>query len=362
MNLLKSVKLGKLTKKMIIAVTAVIIVFLSASALMEAVVPKYEEVNELRYSFKSTGDIDYRVYLKPNIMYGTDYLEKGRYYILKYIDYIHMDFLYDFTGYVPVPVKVDYSVKATLQGLHGNKDEILWSKDYDLIESDQIEVTDEKVKLQIPAMIQLDDFNKIKDALFNDSEINSRVVLNIIFNIRTTAYTDEGNILSVLTPKMTIPVGSSVFKIEGQTESKDERKIEKKKQVIIPVNITKIIVFAFLSLLLTLVVIFIYKIEESEAPDPFDSRLADIFKEYGERLAGMEHTISHQFSDVISVNSVEDIIKIADEVGQPVFYYKVNQATERKIEFYVFDYRRTYYMVIFGEIKPEVFKPEQEEV
>ena len=45
------------------------------------------------------------------------------------------------------------------------------------------------------------------------------------------------------------------------------------------------------------------------------------------------------------------MVKIADEVGRPVFYYKVNTQMERKIEFYVFDNSRTYYMVIFGEIE-----------
>ena len=91
----------------------------------------------------------------------------------------------------------------------------------------------------------------------------------------------------------------------------------------------------------------------ADPPDAFEKSTAAIFKEYSERLAGLEHTIQYQFADVINVRSIEDMVKIADEVGQPVFYYKVDSSTERKIEFFVFDNSRTYYMVIFGEIKPE---------
>ena len=56
-------------------------------------------------------------------------------------------------------------------------------------------------------------------------------------------------------------------------------------------------------------------------------------------------------SETINVNSFEDMVKIADEVGQPVFYYKVDDGIERRIEFFVFDNTRIYYLVIFGDIK-----------
>jgi hypothetical protein len=61
--------------------------------------------------------------------------------------------------------------------------------------------------------------------------------------------------------------------------------------------------------------------------------------------------LSYQISESITISSIEDMVKIADEIGQPIFYYKVDNATERKIEFFVFDNMRTYYMVIFGDVK-----------
>ena len=84
--------------------------------------------------------------------------------------------------------------------------------------------------------------------------------------------------------------------------------------------------------------------------EPFDRTISAIFKEYGERMAGMEHAISYLLTDVITVNTIEDMVKIADVSGSP--YSTTRWMTGvRKIEFYVFDNNRIYYMVIFGEIK-----------
>ena len=57
-----------------------------------------------------------------------------------------------------------------------------------------------------------------------------------------------------------------------------------------------------------------------------------------------------QSSVMISIDKIEDMVKIADEIGQTVFYYKVDDEAERKIEFYVFDEGRIYYMVLFGSL------------
>ena len=57
-----------------------------------------------------------------------------------------------------------------------------------------------------------------------------------------------------------------------------------------------------------------------------------------------------KFDDIFSIDKIEDMVKIADEIGQTVFYYKADDEAERKIEFYVFDEGRIYYMVLFGSL------------
>jgi hypothetical protein len=82
--------------------------------------------------------------------------------------------------------------------------------------------------------------------------------------------------------------------------------------------------------------------------DAYTQKVANIFKGYGIRLAGLSEALFYQSSVLISIDKMEDMVKIADEIGQTVFYFRVDDEAERKIEFYVFDEGRIDYMVLVG--------------
>ena len=63
-------------------------------------------------------------------MYDSEYLEKDRIYVLKYIDRIELEFEYSLSGSSSAKFSTEYSITAYLQGLHGPDSEVLWSKDF----------------------------------------------------------------------------------------------------------------------------------------------------------------------------------------------------------------------------------------
>jgi hypothetical protein len=346
-------KLNIAAKRTIIIIGISLILILCVSALSELLIPRYEEEEKIQYAYTSNAGIDYKVHLRPNIMYNERYLEKGRYYVFKYIDYINLNIKYDFSSTAVADLTTEYSVIAYLQGIHGDENEVLWSKEYTLIPGKTIKRNDSNVSIQFNENIFLNEYDQVKESIFLDSQINFPVVLNIVFSVHTSAVSKAGTLEDSLSPNLIIPIGSSVFKMEGTPEHKGEDKIVENIKIRIPINRMRVYTMFGVSLLVLILVILTAFIEKADSPDLFEKTIAGIFREYSERLAGMSHSISYQFSDVISVNSIEDMIKIADEIGQPVFYYKVDSRMERKIEFFVFDSGRIYYMAIFGEIKPE---------
>ena len=62
-------------------------------------------------------------------MFNEEYLGKDRYYVLKYIDYIDMEFIYDYASGSTAELHNEYSVTACLQGLYGRENEVLWTKE-----------------------------------------------------------------------------------------------------------------------------------------------------------------------------------------------------------------------------------------
>ncbi len=355
-------KLSKQMKKFVIILSIILLLIFSVCALFELKTTKYEEKQEVYYAYQSKGSVDYTVFFRTNVMYDQSYMEKDRYYVFKYIDHVELKFKYQFKGSDPAQLKTNYLVKAYLQGLHGKENEVLWSKEYVLVpqQVEQEENTDRVIEITVP--VTLDSYWALKETIFNDSEVNSPVVLNVFFDVRTLASTPKGTLEDKMSPNIIIPIGENVFKIEAAPEISGENSIAETIKVQMPVDMRKIsIYFAISFIFLIMAVLLALFIKVAVPPDTFDRTMARIFKEYGERLAGMEQAISYQLANIVSVTSIEDMVKIADEVGQPVFYYKVNSPLERKIEFYVFDSGRVYYMVMFGEIKPAAESPIQVE-
>lgn len=349
-------------KKRILIITGIILILaLCAYALSELLIPRYKEEEKVHYAYTSNGYIDYKVHLRPNIMYDGEFLEKDRYYVFKYIDYVDLKLKYDFASTEVADLNTKYRVTAYLQGLHGDENEVLWSKEYSLIPESTIKRQDSKVSIELSKQVYLDSYFQLKESIYLDSEVNAPVVLNVVFSVNTSAASKNGTLEDSMSPNLVIPIGSSVFKMEGEPEAKGENRIAENIKTPIPINYVKIFILFGAAFILLVIVIYIAFAKKVPPPDPFEKTIASIFKEYSERLAGMSHTISYQFSDVISINSIEDMIKIADEVGQPVFYYKVDSAMERKIEFFVFDSGRVYYMAIFGEINPEATELSQQQ-
>lgn len=115
-------------------------------------------------------------------------------------------------------------------------------------------------------------------------------------------------------------------------------------------NLILVFIMLFVASVVSLFIV-LFRTKGVDMSDAFKNKKEKIFKEYGNRLAGLTDTLAYQSSVMISIDKIEDIIKIADEIGQTVFYYEVDEQDERKIEFYVFDEGRVYYLVIFGALK-----------
>jgi hypothetical protein len=344
------VEISRTKKIVLMAIGAVLLILMSVFAVYELSYTRYDESDIVRYSYKSKAEIDYAVHLSPNIMYDERVLGSGKYYVARYIDYVNVVLAYDYTSGFNAGIETKYSVKAYLKGLHGSENEVLWSKEYVLVPEKTHKEENSSFNIKENIQIELSDYSILAQNIYLDSEVNAPVVLEVVFNVFTTASAEDKVLEDSLSPNIIIPVGRSVFKMEGKPTATGEKRISGKVRSRIPVNTGKVILLFAGAFIMLILIIIISCIKKAPVPDSFEKQIAVIFKEYSERLAGLEQTIEYHLSENISVNCIADMVKIADEVGQPVFYYKVDSDVERKIEFFVFDNMHTYYHVIFGEI------------
>ena len=342
-------KLSKQRKLIVLITGGAIVIALIAAAIIEWTVPNYLQKNEVYYTYKSKGSIGYKVYLRPNIMYNTKYLEEDRYYVFKYVDRVDMEFNYNYAGSAAADLKTEYVVTASLQGLHGADSDVLWSKEYALVPGKTEQAEKSSYNITQKASVDLHEFYNLKETLFADSEVNTPVILNVVFNIHTLAATSDGILEDSLNPSLTIPIGENVFRIDGQRYITGGKRIEKTLRELVPTDNLKIILLLVVSIVLIGMLVFVVRMEETEPMDPFTGPFPPYSKNTGKGWPVWSMPYHNSATDVINV-TIEDMV-VSRRSRAARIHYKVDDRSERKIEFYVFDNNRIYYMVIFGEIK-----------
>lgn len=301
-----------------------------------------EKVALFTYSQKAT--VDYQVNYRSNILTGAAMVEAGETYITEYLNNILTTFNYEFKGERPAEYKGQYSIQAALIGYRMEQNELvtIWKKGYELVPETPFEGTEASLHLTKELPISLKQYNDFAERFSKETKINSETNLVISWNVVMEANTDRGLISETLTPTLVIPINKSYFNISGDQVKEKSGVIEETIIRTLPVNTTALYIYGaviFLSLVaLALLLVFT---TGSRITDPLVLKTREIFKKHGERLIALGDDPPSNTNKAVTVLTLEDLIKIADELCKPVFY-KSDPAGVLAPVFYVFDEPKVY--------------------
>jgi hypothetical protein len=153
-------------------------------------------------------------------------------------------------------------------------------------------------------------------------------------NIDLTGITDKGPIEKSISPSLIIPLDVDMFEITEENIVDQTEAIEEIKQVQKPINKNLIIIYGIILVFLIIaLIILIFFTKLACEKNPLEKELSRIFKKYGDRLVALNSDIS--ITNSKNVNSIEDLVKIADEIERPIVYkYCENKEINK---FYVSD-------------------------
>ena len=93
--------------------------------------------------------------------------------------------------------------------------------------------------------------------------------------------------------------------------------------------------------------------------DNFTKSLNKIFKKHGSRLVALNSSIPESFKDYNNVKAIDDLVRIADEIGKPIMY-KYSAAPKEITQFYVWDENQLFIFDLNEAIKKmEMEKPQK---
>ncbi|NLC67744.1 MAG: DUF5305 domain-containing protein [Clostridiaceae bacterium] len=334
-------KIAKTLKIILIVVNIILIIgafiylylYYTIPHLMEEKIPKYE--------YAQKGEANYRVFLKPNDLYDEESMDEGKIYITQIVDYIKVNFAYNFQGNMPADIKGDYEIVAVMEGytVQNEVERTIWKKVFPVVEKTNIKAHKESILIDGEALIKLEEYAEYAKNLMETLKISSINKLCVQMNVNLTAKADNGGISvqGKMSPTIEIPLNINYFMIGKSGREEKPGKVEESRQVQIPAD--KRIIILNGAIILVLILTLLYLIIFTKAPtreDIYIKKFRRMFKSHGNRLAALDDKFNAPDKHFCSVRTIDDLVKIADELGKPVLY-EYNPNYMQIIKFYVID-------------------------
>lgn len=313
--------------------------------------PKYINEKVPVYKYTNKSDITYEVFMLPNDIFVEKSYGPGRIYITDLVDYIDTTFNYHFIGEKAAQLNGKYIVTAALEGyITGEKSSTtIWQKQYVLLPETGFDIKDERLIIEKKIPIKLTDYYEYLEMVKKNLKFGYNMRLVIRWNIIIEIKTADGSKEETITSFMEIPISKEYFDVAGELNQENEGVIEKTENVVSPVY-TNIKTGCWIStalciLLLPLILIFT---KPYVITSPLQKKLKQVFKTHGTRMVGMGSETTINANELIEISSMEDLVKIADDVGRPIMYRKSSNPEDiyyfyviEENNIYVFDIRKT---------------------
>lgn len=319
----------------VIVVLSIIVVGSSYSAYAAFYTPLTVEKDTpvAMCTYCHTGVFDYIVYLKNNSVYdNAQVLLPGEGTIFKKItDHINASFRYTFTCDHPLLVQGWYRVVASL-------DTDIWEKEYELIA--ETDFNGASVTIVFP--INYSYFEKIVTQINEETGVNAGgPTLSITCIVSMSAESDTGDIHEVFMSSLSIPLGRSIIVVNGPLSSSQPGTLVSIEKVAYAAAITGYHSSWSLTALIFFIVLVVFLLFTTSTVVPMSKTqkmMKALQKKYSDWIVEVEKPPKRVLgSEIVLLKSLEDIVKISEELGKPIMYHKSLGETQEQHTLYVLD-------------------------
>lgn len=338
-------KINKRLKVALLCISCILIIVFPVLIYRDAKVPEYKEEQISVFAYSQQGNIQYEVFLKPNILYEEPSLGEGSIYITEFIDTIEASFSYAFEGERASSIQGEYEIIAAVEGYSdltsneknntGGSTKTIWKKEYVLWPKTITRIQQKADRFSKKVSIHFSEYK----SFCNEVQALSRVSLStrvcVTMNTTLTAETDKGPIVETNSQALIIPLDENSFEIQKAALGQLEGAIQ--ETIRVPVNHQSRIqlYFVCVGIMAVFVLFLVFLTIGADGKSRHIKELNKIFKRHGSRLVAINGDAAAGYENQCSVRSMEDLVKLADEVGKPVIY-RFDEHPEKITQFFVF--------------------------
>jgi hypothetical protein len=244
-------------------------------------------------------------------------LAPGQIAFVNLIKSMDVNFGYQFQANKPVQnLSTSADITATLAVPQS------WSKNFDLLQTTKSGNFTMDLPLDIASYMQL-----IQSINSETGSAPTSYTLTITANIHTTGDSSYGPIDETFSPTMNGTITSGVLTWnQNLTDSKagaisqTNTVANKSFGLSIPAAETLFGILSFIFFLCLVFLIMFYSKNRAPGPSSYDREIEKIHKKYGTRIAESISNSENESQEQVSMNSIDDLVKISDELGKPVVH------------------------------------------
>ena len=320
----------------------IIILLLFLTSIFMINKDKNQNLNKIKYSYKTSSDIDYKVYLKQNDFYEEEYIEKDKQYTADLINYIDIDFSYLFNGSKKADFDYSYDVVATIIGEYQNTssgDSELWKKKFPLVSQKENLLDSSTFKINQNVRIDYSEYNNIVNDFISNFNLSIDAYLNVKLQINY-----KGNIKDIDSKvsnkdklEVNIPLNKSTIKLDTKYNKEKNNNITDKKEK----ENNSFVAYAMLGVSILLMIISFPSIFVSNKSF-YEKELIRLMKNYGEIIVEVEEFPNLNYLEILNIKEFDDMVDIEEEIKSPILFKEVEKdeswfiiVTERYVYRYI---------------------------
>ncbi len=323
----RKVRINKYLRMGLLLVSAILAIGSAGLMTLEYSKEHIREEKRSIYDYNVKSDVNYSVHVKPNILYENEELGEGEMYLTEFVDYITADFTHSFIGSEPIDVEGDYRVSAEVRGYTNKNDEkqIIWRKVFELIPEQSLKLNTDKHNVQKEIKVNFHEYNAFAQSVLQASKVNLSVELVVMMEGNQTLELPKGSQKDEIKTAISIPLNNGYFSITKEGQNDQSHVVEETVQV--PAEADKGLIIRCgmalgiggLGFIAILLFIGVHSLEDLKK-----KKIKKILNEHGSRMVVVDHMKVTEDLEVYHVSTIDDLIKIADEIEKPVFYEQEN--------------------------------------
>lgn len=298
-------------------------VFLIASIYLGFNIIRKIEVAPIHYT--DTGTVDYRVYLKQNKFYTEEFLPKGKSYVASLIDYIDINYNYQFDIDEPANIDFEYKIVADLVIENNTTKHEQLKTNYVLLETQkkQLKNTDQLI-INEKFQINYGEYNQFANEFRSSYGIDTNSYLKVYLVVKKDTTSDELYSLHKEDTINEITIPLSERSIEINIDLKNNKTpgevVFDKSDEINYKSIAAIAILFIMSIYAFRILMVSYK-KMNRRRSQYDKYVSRLLKEYDRLIVETGTLIDFRKYNVIQVSEFSELLDVRDNLKIPINYY-----------------------------------------